>query len=313
VTSAPRAAADAHAPHSHADHDHRPSSTRTLAVAVALTLGFAFVELIAGFATGSLALLADAGHMVTDSAALLFALAAHLVSRRPVTDRHSYGLARVEVIAAFVNALAMLAVVVWIGIEAVDRLRHPVPVQGPGVMAVAAIGLAINVLVAWTLSRDRGNVNTRAALVHVMGDLLGSLAAIVAGVVITFGGPVLVDPLLSLFVAALILRSTFGVLRETVLVLMDSVPPGLDYGSVGRALAGVPGVLTVSDLHVWTIAPGRNALSAHLLVAEAGEWPGVLLRARRALAHFDIDHVTLQPQWLRAAPERVIPVVREGG
>jgi cobalt-zinc-cadmium efflux system protein len=316
VTAAPHRPGDsrerAEAP-GHHEREHRPSSTRTLAIAVALTLGFAVVELLAGLWSGSLALLADAGHMVTDSAALLFALAAHVVSRRAVTDRHSYGLARVEVIAAFVNALAMVAVVVWIGVEAIDRLRHPVPVQGASVMAVAAVGLAINVLVAWTLSRDRANVNTRAALVHVMGDLLGSLAAIVAGVVITFGGPLVVDPLLSLFVAALILRSTLGVLRETVLVLLDSVPAGLDYASVGRALAGVPGVVTVSDLHVWSIAPGRTALSAHVLVADAADWPGVLMRVRHALQRFDIDHVTLQPQWLRRdAPARVIPM-KPGG
>jgi cobalt-zinc-cadmium efflux system protein len=287
-----------------------PRGIAPLALAVALTLGYALVEVIAGLWSGSLALLADAGHMATDSAALLFALAASIIARRPASDRHSYGLARVEVIAAFVNALAMVAVVAWIFYEAIDRLTSPVPVKGLGVFIVAGIGLLVNIAVAWSLSRDRENVNTRAALVHVMGDLLGSVAAIVAGLIIYFGGPLMADPLLSMFVAALILRSTIGVLRETTLVLLDSVPQGVDFSAVGQALAGLPGIVSVHDLHVWTMFPGRAALSAHVLVEDIDDWPSVLLRARRLLERdFRIDHVTLQPEWLRRdLPTRTIPV-----
>ncbi|MFN9031669.1 MAG: cation diffusion facilitator family transporter [Betaproteobacteria bacterium] len=284
-------------------HGSRPHGARPLAFAVALTLGFAVIELIGGLWSGSLALVADAGHMATDAAALLFALTASIVARRPVSDRHSFGLARVEVMAAFVNALAMLAVVAWIFYEAVDRLRAPVQVQGLSVMVIAAIGLAINILVAWTLSKDRDNVNTRAAFIHVLGDLLGSVAAITAGLIIYFGGPSMVDPLLSLFVAALILRSTLGVLKETVLVLMDSVPEGVDYQKVGKALAGIRGVRSVHDLHIWSMVPGRGALSAHVLVEDIGQWPVVLRAARRMLQKdFGIDHVTLQPEWLQREP-----------
>jgi cobalt-zinc-cadmium efflux system protein len=291
-------------------HQSQPQGTGPLALAVALTLGFALVELLAGIWSGSLALVADAGHMATDSAALLFALAANIIARRPVSDRHSYGLARIEVIAAFVNALAMLAVVAWIFYEAIDRLASPVPVKGLGVFIVAGIGLLVNVAVAWSLSRDRENVNTRAALIHVMGDLLGSVAAIVAGLVIYFGGPLMVDPLLSMFVAALILRSTIGVLRETTLVLMDSVPQGVDYAAVGQALARIPGIVSVHDLHIWSMVPGRSAVSAHVLVDDIDDWPAILLRARQALeGEFGIDHITVQPEWLRKeVPERVIPV-----
>jgi cobalt-zinc-cadmium efflux system protein len=170
--------------HEHGDsaytHRSRPQGARPLAIAVALTLGYALIELAGGLWSGSLALLADAGHMATDSAALLFALAANIIARRPVSDRYSFGLARVEVIAAFVNSLAMMAVVAWIFYEAINRLTTPVPVQGLGVFAIATIGLLINIAVAWSLSRDRENVNTRAALVHVMGDLLGSVAAILS-------------------------------------------------------------------------------------------------------------------------------------
>lgn len=286
-------------------HRSQPHGAKPLAIAVALTLGFAFVELFGGLWAGSLALVADAGHMATDAAALLFALAANIIARRPVSDRHSYGLARVEVIAAFVNALAMLALVAWIFYEAVDRLRSPIEVKGLSVFLIASIGLAINILVAWTLSRDRENVNTRAAFIHVIGDLLGSLAAITAGVIIYFGGPPIVDPLLSMFVAALILRSTIGVLRETLAVLMDSVPEGVDYQKVGNALAGIRGVKSVHDLHIWSMVPGRGALSAHILVENIGQWPAVLRQARAVLRRdFGIDHVTLQPEWLQGGPHR---------
>ena len=281
-------------------HQSRPQGARPLAVAVVLTLGYALVELAGGLWSGSLALLADAGHMATDSAALLFALTANIIARRPVSDRYSFGLARVEVIAAFVNSLAMMAVVAWIFYEAINRLTSPVPVKGLGVFAIATVGLLINIAVAWSLSRDRENVNTRAALIHVMGDLLGSVAAILAGVIIYLGGPLLVDPLLSMFVAALILRSAFGVLRETTYVLLDSVPHGVDYRKVGLSLAQVPGIVSVHDLHVWSMVPGRSALSAHVLVDDIERWPVILHQVRHLMRRdFGIDHITLQPEWLR--------------
>jgi cobalt-zinc-cadmium efflux system protein len=290
-------------------HQSRPTGARPLAIAVGLTLAYALVELIGGMWSGSLALLADAGHMATDSAALLFALAANVIARRPVSDRHSFGLARVEVVAAFVNALAMLAVVAWIFYEAIDRLRAPVQVQGLGVFLIAGIGLVVNVLVAWSLSRDRENLNTRAAFIHVIGDLLGSIAAIAAGLIIYFGGPLMADPLLSMFVAALILRSTIGVLKETTFVLLDSVPTGVDYAEVGHALAQVRGVKSVHDLHVWSMVPGRNALSAHVLVEDIDQWPAILKESRRVLAtRFNIDHATLQPEWLHAKREARIAI-----
>ena len=282
------------------DHKSKPAGSRPLAIAVALTGGYALIELAGGLWSGSLALLADAGHMATDSAALLFALAANIIARRPVSDRHSFGLARVEVVAAFVNALAMLLVVGWIFFEAFERIGTPVPVKGGAVFVIAGVGLAINIAVAWTLSRDRENVNTRAALIHVLGDLLGSVAAIVAGVVIFFGGPLLVDPLLSMLVGGLILRSTVGVLRETTLVLLDSVPQGVDYQRVGRTLAEVPGIVSVHDLHVWAMVPGRSALSAHVLVDDIERWPVILHQVRYQMRRdFGIDHITLQPEWLR--------------
>lgn len=287
-------------------HRARGAGGRTLTIAVGLTLVFAVVELLAGLWSGSLALLADAGHMATDSASLLFALIANLIARRPISERHSFGLARVEVIAAFVNALFMVAVVLWITIEAVNRINAPVPVQGLAVIGVGSLGLLVNIVVAWTLSRERDSVNIRAAFIHVLGDLLGSVAAIISGVVIYFGGPLIADPVLSLIVAALIVRSTYGVLKETTFVLLDSVPAGLDYGVVGATLAKLPGIVSVHDLHVWSMVPGKSALSAHVLVDDIERWPVILHQARHVLNRdFKIDHITLQPEWLRREPDVV--------
>jgi len=300
--------------HAHGVH-HHGGGTRVLGFAVLLTFGYAAVELVGGLWSGSLALLADAGHMVTDSAALLFALAASIIARRPASERHSFGLARVEVIAAFVNALTMLAVVGWIFYEAFRRITDPVPVRGLEVFAVAAVGLLVNIAVAWALSRDRHNINTRAALLHVLGDLLGSVAAIAAGLIIHFGGPTLVDPLLSMLIGGLILRSTVSVLRDSTLVLLDSVPQGMDFAAIGQALARVPGIASVHDLHVWSMSAGRASLSAHVLVEDSERWPVVLFRARRLLKdEFGIDHVTLQPEWLRrdAPAQRIAVKTRDG-
>ncbi len=293
-------------------HQSRPSSSRALIIAIALTGGYALVELVGGLWSGSLALLADCGHLVTDAAALLFSLAANKVAQRPVSERHSFGLARAEVIAAFVNSLALLAVVAWLVIEGIDRIRHPARVNGAAVFVIASVGLTINLIVAWLLSRDRENLNMRAALLHVLGDLLGSVAALAAGAVIYFTGFTVIDPLLSMLVSGLILRSTLGVIKESTLVLLDSVPSEVDFQTVGRALAGIEGVQSIHDLHVWSMVPGRNAVSAHLLVDRIEHWPQILRQARRVLARdFGIDHVTLQPEWLRQRKAEATIALRE--
>ena len=196
---------------------------RSLWIAFSLTLGFAAIEAAGGWLAGSLALLSDAGHMITDSAALAIALLAQHVSQRPPSRRASYGYARAEVLAAFINALIMLAVIVWIAVEAVRRLLAPSPVIGGVVVAVAAAGLVVNIVSAWLLSGHH-SLNSRAALLHVLGDMLGSVAAVVAGAVIVATGWLPIDPILSLFVSALILRSTWMLLRASTQVLMEGVP-----------------------------------------------------------------------------------------
>ena len=289
--------------HAHLDGDASHShsiearSQKALAVALGLTLLFAVVEVITGFLSNSLALISDAGHMVTDAAALGLALLAQLIAKRPPSARHSFGFVRAEALAAFVNCLAMLALVAWIVYEAVQRLTHPEPVQGGVVLVVAALGAAINIVVAWVLSRDTESINTRAALVNVLGDLLGSVAAIAAGAIIYFTGWVRIDPILSIFVSLLILKSTVGILRESYHFLMEGVPHGIDYLKVGADLAEVDGVLSVHDLHVWDMSPGHPALIGHLEIADLAEWPAVLRRVKAMLLDkHGIDHVTLQPE-----------------
>ena len=282
-----------------AKHTHSFTGRKqsVLAWALGLTLSFAGVEVAFGFLSNSLALISDAGHMVTDAAALGLALLAQVIARRPPSPRHSFGFGRAEALAAFVNGLAMLCVVGWICIEAVLRFSTPQAVHGDTVVVVAVIGLAINVVVAWVLAKDKDSVNTRAALVHVMGDLLGSVAAIVAGAVIYFTGWMQIDPLLSVLVSLLILKSTFGVLKDSYHFLMEGVPHQIDYLQVGADVEQIPGVLSVHDLHVWDMSPGQPALIGHVQINELQDWPQVL-RAIKAmlLNRHGIDHITLQAE-----------------
>lgn len=262
-----------------------------------LTLSFAFVEFFAGLLSGSLALMSDAGHMVTDSAALGLAILAQYIARRPPSTKHSFGFGRAEALAAFVNSLVMVGLVIWIVIEAFSRIEDPHPVTGMTVTIVAAIGLTVNLLVAWVLSRDQKNVNTRAALVHVMGDLLGSIAALVSGLVIQLTGWMQIDPILSIFVALLILKSTASILRESYHFLMEGVPLHIDYLRVGEDLSRVDGVVAIHDLHVWEMSPGQPALIAHIEIKQFKQWPRILTNLTTMLREsYGIDHITLQPE-----------------
>ena len=246
--------------HSHGHHHHGVQSRHALLFAVALTLGFALVEAATGWWSGSLALLGDAGHMVTDATALGMAALAAWFSRRPPSARHSYGFARAEVMAALLNALFMVAVVAAISVAAVQRFYAAQPINGVAVTVVAALGLAINVAMALVLSRGEKTLNTRGALLHVMGDLLGSVAALIAGVVVSYTGWTPIDPILSLFICALILFSSLGLLREALHTLMEGVPLGLSLPAVGNAMSSIAGVSSVHDLHIWD--SGRGARGA---------------------------------------------------
>ncbi|MES2258661.1 MAG: cation diffusion facilitator family transporter [Pseudomonadota bacterium] len=304
----PTPAATAHLHEHHAGdaryaHHARARSVKVLAWALALTLGFACVEAAAGMISHSLALLSDAGHMVTDAASLGLALMAQLIAKRPPSARYSFGYGRAEALAAFVNGLAMLAVVSWIVFEAVQRFSAPQQVAGEMVFIVAAIGLAINLAVAWVLSHDSASMNTRAALVHVMGDVLGSVAALVAGAVIWYTGWMRIDPILSVLVSLLILKSTFAILGESYHHLMEGVPRQIDYAQVGADLEQLDGVISVHDLHVWAMAPGQPALIGHVEIGNLDDWPGILKTIKAMLLErHGIDHVTLQAEL--AEPQR---------
>ena len=284
---------------SHEYHQHK--SAHALLWPLLLTLSFAIVEAIGGWLTGSLALLGDAGHMFSDSAALGLAWLGAWIAQKPASTRHSYGLMRAEVLVALINGLMMLAVIAFIVFEATERLHTPQPVQGASVMLIAFIGLVVNLIVAWRLGREQRHhqhsLNTRAVLLHVMGDLLGSVAALVAGAVIYFTGWMQIDPILSLFISALILFSTFKLLREVLRVLMEGVPRHLDLSIVGNAMGKVAEVHEVHDVHIWTLSSSVVALSAHVVLQDMEAWPRVLPALRKMLhERFAIDHVTLQPE-----------------
>jgi len=295
----PHQAGHAHPPH-HA-HDH--SASRFLPLALVLTLGFAAVEAIAGWWSGSLALLGDAGHMLTDAASLGLAALAARIALRPASARHSYGLRRVEALAALANGLFMLVIVGGLVWHAVERLLEPRAVAGEAVILVALGGLVLNLAVAWLLTRGEGDLNTRGALLHVIGDLLGSVAALASGIVILYTGWMPIDPLLTMLICGLILYSTLALLRQVVHTLLEGVPDGLSLPEVGHAMAGVEGVRSVHDLHIWSLDSNRSALSAHVVLADAARWPTVL-EAERALlrSRFGIEHATLQPELPPAQP-----------
>lgn len=268
--------------------------------ALLITFIYALVEVAGGWWSGSLALLSDAGHMFSDCMALGLTAFASWVAKHPPTRHHTYGLLRAEIIAALLNGLIMLLVILFIVVEAVSRLRQPQPVAGAAVMAIAAVGLVVNMFVALLLSRGEQTLSLRSALLHVISDLLGSVAALIAGAVIYFTGWLPVDPILSLVVAGLILFSTLSLLRQALHVLMEGVPPNLQIESVGQQMSGIKGVRSVHDLHIWTLASGKIALSAHLEVHDLNAWPNIL-EATQIMLHqqFDIDHVTLQPEVLQ--------------
>lgn len=283
--------------HDHSTHDGHRLLGGTLYLALAVTAGYALVELIAGWYFQSLALMSDAGHMLSDAAALGLAALAAWMAGRPAGRRHTFGFARAEILAAFINGLVMLIVVVAIAVEAVRRMMAPPPVQGLGVMAVAFVGLLVNLLVIYLLGRGERTLNVRAATLHVFGDLVGSIAAVTAGAIIYFTGWTPADPLLSIVIAILILIATLRLLREAVHVLMEGVPADMRLDEIGEVMAQVDGVRSVHDLHVWNIASGQTALSAHIDIEELNQWPVTLEKLRLALrTRFGIEHVTLQPE-----------------
>ncbi|MCA1769813.1 MAG: cation diffusion facilitator family transporter [Halomonas sp.] len=283
------------------DHDHSlPTgydSQRRLFWAILLTGGFMVAEVVGGIISGSLALLADAGHMLTDTAALGLAWFAAWISRRPADEKRSYGYHRVQTLAAFVNGLTLIAIVVWIAIEAIRRFLSPMEVMGTPMLVIATLGLVVNVVVFAILhGGDRDNLNIRGAALHVLGDLLGSVAAIVAALVILATGWMPIDPLLSVLVAMLILRSAWKLTRESGHILLEGAPKGLDATTLRREIPErLEAVCNVHHVHVWSLTPGRHLVSLHAAINENEDREAALLAIRTLLAeHYGLDHATIQ-------------------
>ena len=281
---------------SHAHHHHHHGSRRRLALVLALTCAFLGVEVVAGVLTGSLSLLADAGHMLTDVAGLVLALAAMKFAERRPSPRRTYGYHRVEILAALTNALVLAAVAGFILTEAWERFRSPHPVASVPVLAVATVGLLVNVISALLLHRgSKASLNVRGAYNEVMADAVSSVGVIAGAAVITATGWYWVDPLVAVAIALFVLPRTWALLREAVHVLLEGTPPEVDIAALRSAMEAVPGVKAVHDLHVWTLTSGIHALSAHAVLQE-GAAHGVVLGALRArvTAGFPISHVTVQ-------------------
>lgn len=287
-----------HAHHGHA-HAHAPSADADrgkLALALGLIAGFMVVEVVAGLVAGSVALLSDAAHMLTDAGAIALALTAARLAGRPASAGFTFGFKRAEVLSAQLNGAALLvlgAVLAW---ESVRRLGSPPDVEGGLVIAVGALGAAVNVAAAWSLARaERRSLNVEGARQHVLMDLYGSLAAIAAGLVVVLAGVREADPIAALVVVALMLRSGWGLVRASSRVLLEAAPEGLDTDAIGRELCAQPGIIEVHDLHVWELTTDFPALSAHVLVAPGDDCHGRRLELERVLRdRFAIEHTTLQ-------------------
>jgi cobalt-zinc-cadmium efflux system protein len=289
--------AHAHHPHEHHHHGVSPDADRRrLAAALALILSFMVAEVVAGLVASSLALLSDAAHMLTDAGSLALALVAARLAARPPTGRFTFGLGRAEILSAQINGAALLVLAGVIAIEAVQRFSNPPDVEGGIVLVVGLLGAVVNVAAAWQLARaERRSLNVEGARAHVVTDLYASLGAALAGLIILLTGFTEADPIAALVVSALMLRSGWALVRDSVTVLLEGSPEGVRTEDVGRALAGAPGIVEVHDLHVWEVTSGFPAIAAHVLVG-----PGDDCHARRRelellLAdRFGIEHSTLQ-------------------
>ena len=279
------------------DHDaRRVGSAGALGLALALTAGYTVVEVVAGFLTDSLALLADAAHMLSDNVSIALALVAVRLARRPATPERTYGFKRAEVLAALANGVALVVLAMWIFYEAIQRLDDPPDVLGGWMLAVGVVGIGVNVAAGAILFRAReGSLNVEAAFRHVLADLLGSVGVVVAAVVILATGWLAADPITSILIGVLVLASSWSILRDSTSILLESAPKGMDTRAVGERLARAPGVVEVHDLHVWTITSGFPALSAHVLVGRGEDCHGRRRELEALLRdEFGIEHTTLQ-------------------
>jgi cobalt-zinc-cadmium efflux system protein len=290
--------------HSHAHHADTTDARRRLAFVLALTVTFTVVEVVGGLLAESLALLADAGHMLSDSLSLTVALVAAWAAQRPATSQRTFGFKRAEILAALFNGVTLVAISIWIFIEAGRRFDDPPEVEGGLMLGVAVAGLLVNAAGAAILARGaHDNLNVSAAMRHVVADLLGSVGVIVAAVVVLATGWNYADPVVGVVIGVLVLGSSWTILRDSTRILLEATPKGIDAGDVGRRMRSLPGIVEVHELHVWTITSGFPALAAHVMVAPDDDCHARRREIERMLnSDFGITHTTLQVDHAHDAP-----------
>jgi cobalt-zinc-cadmium efflux system protein len=269
--------------------------TRKLWIVLILTGGFMLVELVGGYLSGSLALLADAGHMLTDSGAIALSLLTAWIAQRPADHNKTYGYMRWEILAALINGAALIGIAAWVVIEAIGRMNRPPEIDAPMFLVIAGLGLVVNLIGLYLLhGSHRGHLNTRGVYLHILSDVLGSVAALGAALVVLLTGWTLADPIISIALALLILAGAWRLVRESTDVLLEAVPAHVSMAEVQERMLAVAGVETVHDLHVWTVTSGMVAMSGHAVVPRLEDHPGALELIRREMGGLGIGHVTIQ-------------------
>lgn len=293
--------------HSHGGHNHNYSANKkALLLSFILIAGFMVVEFIGGYLTNSLALISDAGHMLSDAAALGLSLSALIFGAKTATPSKTFGYKRFEILAALLNGLVLVVLSIYIFIEAIERIMVPPSVMGTGMMTIAIIGLIINIVVAWILhsqASSKENLNIRSAFLHVIGDLLGSVGAIIAAILIILFGWYIADPIASMIVSVLILYSGWHVLRDAVNILMEAKPANINTKDVVEELMSVEGVKGVHDLHIWMITSDFISMTVHLYVDKDVDRDIILEKAKVAIyKHFGLEHITIQIEGRKLCP-----------
>lgn len=288
-----------HHSHSHHhDHSHRDHTNRkVLLISFILITGFMIVEFIGGFLTGSLALISDAGHMLSDSISLFLSFMAMWIAKKPATKTKTYGYKRIEILIALLNGITLLGISIYIFIEAYHRFFNPVPISSFGMLIIAILGLLVNLLVAFLLTRGNthDNLNMRSALYHVFSDILGSISAIIAAILIYLFGWHLADSIVSLLVALIVLYSAWNIIRDSIHILMEGVPDHLNIQEIKDSILSLDEVCDVHDLHVWTVTSGFPALSCHVVIEEEIHTQQLLDQLNHMIYEkYAIEHITIQ-------------------
>lgn len=279
-------------------HSHAPNNKKGLTIALIITSGIMFLEFFGGLITNSLALLSDSGHMLSDAASLALSLVAMWFAARPASSRKSYGYYRFEILAALFNGITLFIIAAFIMKEAYSRFFVPPTVSSGSMIMIALVGLLANLLSVWALMKQsdvKENINVRSAYLHVIGDALGSVGAIIAGLLMLFFDWYIADPIISVIVAVLILKGAWGVIRNAFHILMEGTPTTIEIDKVKKALESIDGVINVHDLHVWTITSGLDSLSCHLLIENSKDSQDILQKAIHEIENkFKIQHTTFQ-------------------